>query len=408
MEKEKRSSKSTYQFIIILLAALLALSIMLLAVVLLKQRSDEVSLRDNVIGGEIGETLPETEAPEGGLHSHMPIVRTLGLLSGRSSDLFTLSWWTGYDGETQFKVSNMLPGDSETKEYKIKIKNRNAKLLMFEMAVVKSEASLPEEYILESELLFTVKADGVTLCEDVCAKDMQVLSYEVRNGVSEQEVAFAITATLPTSAGNECAGKSLKLDFKWTLGADPVDTTTTQKPETETPPSPPGPIDTDPVETDPVETDPIVTDPVETDPIDTDPIDTDPVETDPIDTDPIDTDPVETDPIETDPPVTLPIIDPPHPPHGGVFYCGEHCFFCGFWSDLFDIDVRSIVCRFVTWLFGSDEFICVCPWGCFIIPLIIIVGIAILIIWLLKRKKKEVEEKAADEINNITDVGDEE
>lgn len=48
------------------------------------------------------------------------------LLASTSQEKLTLSWWTGYDGDKTFSVFNMLPGDTETKEYIVTVKSRDA------------------------------------------------------------------------------------------------------------------------------------------------------------------------------------------------------------------------------------------------------------------------------------------
>lgn len=423
-KQDRMPKNNLIKILIAVVAVLLAVNVSLLVFIGLLGRDSTSTSRDNVIS--VVDEAAYRGAPMTQLRA-MPsfaVPRTvLASTSTTTSDKLTLSFWTGYNGSKSFKLENMMPGDTQTREYTVTIKTKNAQKVYFEIKNLKETKVIANDNParLADTLLITVTANGTRLYSGVLGK-MPQLSFNVTKNVATQTVNFKITITLPTSAGNEVAGKRVAADFYWTLEeSTPVETdppkppivTDPVKPPVETdPPKPPivtdpvetKPVETDPPETDPPETDPPETDPPETDPPETDPIETDPPETDPIETDPIETDPPETDPPETDPPETdppetdppetdPPETDPTEPPvvHGHEGCC--RCFFCHWLCGLFGIHNRAcITCRFISWIIGADEIVHLCPWGCIILTLLII---AIVVYIILRRKKKQKEEEAA-------------
>ena len=360
-KQDRMPKNNLIKILIAVVAVLLAVNVSLLVFIGLLGRDSTSASRDNVIS--VVDEAAYRGAPVTQLRAMPSFAAPRTVLASTStttSDKLTLSFWTGYNGSKSFKLENMMPGDTQTREYTVTIKTKNAQKVYFEIKDLKETKVIANDNParLADTLLITVTANGTRLYSGVLGK-MPQLSFNVTKNVATQTVNFKITITLPASAGNEVAGKRVAADFYWTLE------------------------ESTPVETDPPKP-PIVTDPVETKPVETDPPETDPPETDPPETDPPETDPPETDPPETDP-TEPPVV------HGHEGCC--RCFFCHWLCGLFGIHNRTcITCWFISWIIGADEIVHLCPWGCIILTLLII---AIVVYIILRRKKKQKEEEAA-------------
>ena len=106
------------------------------------------------------------------------------------------------DGASIFDITNMMPGDSETKM--ITIKN-DGNLAM----KCKPVLALGTESGLEDVLKCTVKVDDAEIYDGLIS-GFDGANYEINVGDS---VLCEITVYLGTDCGNECAGKSAAVDF---------------------------------------------------------------------------------------------------------------------------------------------------------------------------------------------------
>ena len=291
-----------------------------------------------------------------------------------------------------FSFQNIVPGDSEMKEYAIKIMDKKAVHIQFSV-ICESDNKLADG------LYIKVATNGEASYDGPLSK-IGILTYTLPTK-GQQTVIYNITIYMPTTATSEYAGLSLNTNLKWTITREdappkpPVETTTAA---TTTP------AETTTGTTSTEITTPIVTTPTET----TTPIATTPAETTTVMTTAETTAettmviiPIETTTAET---TTLP-LEPPTSEHRckcciGYYFpfsCnfrfngGDHC-------DLF-------------WCCNRDLGIgCWCPW-CWIIPLIIIIIIILIIILLLCRKRfgdycddwiEKIEEDKENPIDPIT------
>lgn len=372
----------------VIVALLLVINISLLVVVKLKTSNKAPVSPDNIIG-----VTGEAEFAK-----VLRVGSPLSLFSAsQTKENLTLSWWTGYDGEKTFKAQNLMPGDVVVKEYTVTPRYKTAVKITFDVANV---VEAPSEYLLSDILTIKIDVNGTEAYNGSFLKAQQIVT-PLEAATATQPLTYKITVSMPTSVGNEYARKTLTADFKWVLEEKdpplPPDTESTPSVTTK-PVEPPVTEPIDPPVTEPIETDPPQTEPPQTEPID--PPETDPIVppvTEPIDppqTEPID--PPDTDPIKPDPPETTPIGPP-------IIIVGEHdnccrCFFCHWLVGLFGIHNQDCFsCRIVTAISGSDEKVCVCPWGCLILALLILAIIVIVTRYLwVKSKAKQYTDAATD------------
>ena len=376
MNEKEASRQKKYIVAIVIVSVLLVIALTMLIIVLVRSSVGDSISPDNTVGKDIQVTCRDIGEGTVGKRSSLAVQPLLGtLFDFFGKDKVTLSFLTGYDGEKEFSLTNMFPGDSESKEYIVTVKSKNAVGLLL-------DAEITSDSLMSSVLNVDVKANGTTLYSGTLA-DMEQVSYELKRGASSQEVTYQITVSLPTSVGNEYSGLSLTVNFLWSLTEKvithpsvPPSVTETEPPVTE--PDPPV-TEPDPPVTEP---DPPVTEPAppvtEPDPPVTEP---DPPVTEP--------DPPVTEP---DPPVTEP--EPPVDPHE----CCD-CFICNLIARIFGKQcTRCIICCFVTWIVGSGAFVCICPWCCVAILLLIILILAI-IFWLLIRKRCKEQEQGEEGVD---------
>ena len=127
--------------------------------------------------------------------------------------MLSLTFWNGYDDTENFSVTNMLPGDSETKTYTVTVKSKEAAYLMFDL-------NIKHNSLLSQALILKVVADGNVLYNDILSQ-MPPLSVNLESGATSQEVIYEITATLPVRADNSVANLTLAVDFSWALTDNP-------------------------------------------------------------------------------------------------------------------------------------------------------------------------------------------
>ena len=341
MNEKEASRQKKYIVAIVIVSVLLVIALTMLIIVLVRSSVGDSISPDNTVGKDIQVTCRDIGEGTVGKRSSLAVQPLLGtLFDFFGKDKVTLSFLTGYDGEKEFSLTNMFPGDSESKEYIVTVKSKNAVGLLL-------DAEITSDSLMSSVLNVDVKANGTTLYSGTLA-DMEQVSYELKRGASSQEVTYQITVSLPTSVGNEYSGLSLTVNFLWSL---------TEKVITH-PSVPPSVTETEPPVTEP---DPPVTEP----------------------------DPPVTEP---DPPVTEP--EPPVDPHE----CCD-CFICNLIARIFGKQcTRCIICCFVTWIVGSGAFVCICPWCCVAILLLIILILAI-IFWLLIRKRCKEQEQGEEGVD---------
>lgn len=112
-----------------------------------------------------------------------------------------------YEGSSRFSVENMFPGDSETQNFFIEIKDDGIKAVSFGVEINGID-------LLSQVLMLRITVDGAeNIIYDGAMFDLpERLSAPVSSGSVQ---AWQITAYLDTSVGNEYANADLSADFVW-------------------------------------------------------------------------------------------------------------------------------------------------------------------------------------------------
>lgn len=124
------------------------------------------------------------------------------------TELITLTSW-GRTETLNFQLTNMVPGDSETKEYAIKVTDKRATSLCFTI--------IPDDPASEllNVLIITVEQDNNILYHGPIGQITEQ-KYTI-TGDMPQTIPYKITVALDTSVGNEYMGQSTTLDFHWAI-----------------------------------------------------------------------------------------------------------------------------------------------------------------------------------------------
>ncbi len=112
-------------------------------------------------------------------------------------------------GNTAFSVTNMFPGDAETKDFTIKVSHKKPITLYYHADIRPGFEKLAEVMMVKIYL-----PDREELLYDGLMRDMpSALACDL--AADEKEVVYRITAYLDTSVGNDYQYKSLIADFRW-------------------------------------------------------------------------------------------------------------------------------------------------------------------------------------------------
>lgn len=109
-----------------------------------------------------------------------------------------------------FTVPNMFPGDSVDEEYTVTVRHRDPLTLYFGIDIPNVDNKLAE--VLHVKVVLPSR--GVTLYDGLM-KDIPVDGVPVVLPRGENKMVYAITVTLPTSAGNEYMNRNLTVDLLW-------------------------------------------------------------------------------------------------------------------------------------------------------------------------------------------------
>lgn len=116
------------------------------------------------------------------------------------------------EDNTPFQASNMFPGDSETKYYRIKVSYKGN-------IVVRYYADIRPGYEKLAEVLkvkIRLPETGETLYDGLMRDMPKSLNHALyTNTKTQSELYYEITAYLDTSVGNEYQDKDLFADFRW-------------------------------------------------------------------------------------------------------------------------------------------------------------------------------------------------
>ena len=113
---------------------------------------------------------------------------------------------------TAFAVSNMFPGDSETKYFRVCVSYHDKITVHYKAAVRPGYEKLAEVLKVRVNLLST----GETMYDGLMRDMPESLTHKLASEKSAaDELYYEITAYLDTSVGNEYQNKDLIADFKW-------------------------------------------------------------------------------------------------------------------------------------------------------------------------------------------------
>lgn len=129
-----------------------------------------------------------------------------------TGEKITLSAWDRTES-LAFRMTNMAPGDSETKAYAITINDKRAVSLRFSIEPRELDEMLAEV------LHIKVEQDSDILYSGILDK-MPDFTVNL-SGKMPKTVNFRITVSLDTSVGNEYMGKMLSADFNWSIEREP-------------------------------------------------------------------------------------------------------------------------------------------------------------------------------------------
>lgn len=183
-----------------------------------------VSIPDNYIGDDntITEQTPHIESAMvcsivSGMKSDISPLTHPALFESADTDspdpvLIKLHAEHAGDNE-RFHVSNMLPGDSVTKIFRIKVYHDADITLFFSAELTEQTKSLAN--ILNIKI--THLNSGKVICNAPLAEanQLEFSTLLIANADKESEADYRIDISLPTYAGNEYQAAMLKADFNW-------------------------------------------------------------------------------------------------------------------------------------------------------------------------------------------------
>ncbi len=219
--------------IIAVLAALLAVSLLMIFGIYLRARldrgADMAEITDNFIGSvtedessgaggviALGKASKTTKLGVSNINFSIPATsKTAGApLSGASSSSSVSIELYNRQSEdnTPFNVTNMFPGDNETKYYCVRVSYHDSVTVHFRATVRPGYEKLAEVLKIKVVLLNT----GETMYDGLMKNMPASVTHKLRSsGNAVDELDYEITAYLDTSVGNEYQEKDLIADFKW-------------------------------------------------------------------------------------------------------------------------------------------------------------------------------------------------
>ena len=239
MDQEKdQKKKEPLKIVVIVLAILLGISLIGLAATLIynklvSPKQETVTVPDNIItedpedingeddteGGTGDSTEDDTQGSTGnnagdstqgsdgsssagsGLTDEQRIAAALRLYRRQETD------------NEPFQVTNMFPGDVETKYYNVQVTYKSTVTVCFHADIRPGYEKLAE--VLKCRIV--LKTTGETLYDGLMRDMPEALEHKLSTAADRQtdELYYEITAYLETSVGNEYMEKDLIADFRW-------------------------------------------------------------------------------------------------------------------------------------------------------------------------------------------------
>lgn len=229
MEQKKRNKTKT---VIIVLAVLLALSLVALAGTLiigkLYSHPGTVTVPDNLItpetetksispingnenSGEAADAFIEADATPGNADTSGNTSLSGGSSTKRKAASINLYSQNARENKA-FSVINMFPGDSETRYFRVRVAYRDRVTVHFNAVVRRGYEKLAEVLKVKITLLSTDELLYDGLMRDMPESVTHALSSPAD---TTEDLFYEIIAYLDTSVGNAYQNKALIADFKW-------------------------------------------------------------------------------------------------------------------------------------------------------------------------------------------------
>lgn len=223
----QEKGKTRIRTVIVVLSLLLAISFLLLAGIIIRNRnfiSEPVSVTapDNVITQEDQKTESWDRSESHTVKNErsyagngVASVATLSASgqSGAGANATALSLYARHpEDNVPFQVENMFPGDSETNDYCVQVSHKGNVTLRFCADIRTGYEKLAE--VLKCRIVLT---DSGTVLYEGLMRDMPTsLNVDLSAAESKtSEVCYEISAYLDTSVGNDYMDKTLIADFRW-------------------------------------------------------------------------------------------------------------------------------------------------------------------------------------------------
>ena len=213
MESPQKLKK--LRIVIIVLAALLAVSLAALAVTVIRASahgdSATVSIPGNITSGSAhAETAAyrTSTKPDGSRTQN-----AVSLSASGQARRVTLSLYRKQpEDNTPFNVVNMLPGDAVTQNYNVRVSHSGNVTVRFRAIIRPGYEKLAEVLMLRVKLLNT----GETLYDGLMRDMPRSVNHKLTaSGSTTSDLEYELTAYLDTSVGNDYQNQELIADFHW-------------------------------------------------------------------------------------------------------------------------------------------------------------------------------------------------
>ena len=213
MESPQKLKK--LRIVIIVLAALLAVSLAALAVTVIRASahgdSATVSIPGNITAGSAhAETAAyrTSTKPDGSRTQN-----AVSLSASGQARRVTLSLYRKQpEDNTPFNVVNMLPGDAVTQNYNVRVSHSGDVTVRFRAIIRPGYEKLAEVLMLRVKLLNT----GETLYDGLMRDMPRSVNHKLTaSGSTTSDLEYELTAYLDTSVGNDYQNQELVADFHW-------------------------------------------------------------------------------------------------------------------------------------------------------------------------------------------------
>ena len=213
MESPQKLKK--LRIVIIVLAALLAVSLAVLAVTVIRASahgdSATVSIPGNITSSSAhAETAAyRTSTKPDGSRTQSAV----SLSASGQARRVTLSLYRKQpEDNTPFNVVNMLPGDAVTQNYNVRVSHSGDVTVRFRAIIRPGYEKLAEVLMLRVKLLNT----GETLYDGLMRDMPRSVNHKLTaSGSTTSDLEYELTAYLDTSVGNEYQNQELVADFHW-------------------------------------------------------------------------------------------------------------------------------------------------------------------------------------------------